>query len=124
MQVLTVQHVLNYACQVISPHYDEFSPSKTSTSSSSTASLHSFVPLCVQYTELSGRDVMCCDAVGPDQPLVLNDLSVWQRFKDKSRATKGDPLLQFIFILIGNILCCSLLYINKPKPYSSFSKTH
>lgn len=46
------------------------------------------------------------------------------RFRDQSRATTGDPLLQFIFILIGNILCSSLLHINKPKPYSSFSKTN
>ncbi len=80
----------------------------------------------VQNTELSERDVIGSgfDAMGPEQPFVLNDLSVRQRFRDQSSATTGDPLLQFILILIVKILCCSLLHINKPKPYSSFSKTH
>lgn len=60
--------------------------------------------------------------VGSEHPLLFNGLSVWRRFRDHSRVATGDPMLQFIFILIGNILCCYFLRINKPTGPRQFLK--
>lgn len=80
---------------------------------------------CVSHPVISDSDVMCscCDVVVlPEQLPLPHDPSVWQKCRAATRATTGEPRLRFLFILIGNVSCCSLLHVNKPKARQPFPK--